>query len=238
MKKIILTSVVMLLFAVNVAAHNKTIFFIEIDNKNDIHAGQLFQVQYLSDRPMQYIDIPEWKDNIEVLNTRPARISRSSYVNGKKQNINLNGVTYTLRVEKAGTITIPATSAIIAGERYSCQAEKIKIHAPKKIKDIHCSFATKPEEITERKRFTIELICDYKPDRQPAINAEGLRVISTSTSTSINKGKKEYKYIYNLIALRKGEYQITPRNLTFNGTPYKMEPFTIKVFTKRNFQMM
>lgn len=228
-----------MLFAVNVAAqNNETIFFIEINNKNDIHAGQLFQVQYLSNRPMQYIDIPEWKDNIEVLNTQPARISRSSYVNGKKQNINLNGVTYTLRVEKAGTIIIPATSAIIAGKRYSCQAEKIKIHAPKKIKDIHCSFATKPEEITEGMRFTLELICDYKPNRQPAINAEGFRVIATSASTSINKGKKEYKYIYNLIAPRKGEYQITPRNLTFNGTLYKMEPFTIKVLTKRNFQML
>lgn len=230
---------VVILFAVNVTAqNNETIFFIEINNKNDIHAGQLFQVQYLSNRPMQYIDIPEWKDNIEVLNTQPARISRSSYVNGKKQNINLNGVTYTLRVEKAGTIIIPATSAIIAGKRYSCQAEKIKIHASKKIKDIHCSFATKPEEITEGMRFTLELICDYKPDRQPTINTEGFRVIATSASTSINKGKKEYKYIYNLIAPRKGEYQITPRNLTFNGTLYKMEPFTIKVLTKRNFQML
>jgi len=238
MKRIIL-NLLTLLFTINLTAQNsETRFFIEIENENDIYAGQAFRVQYLSNRPIKYMDIPEWGKEIEILNAQPARISRSSITNGKKVNSTLNGVTYTVRVRKAGKIIIPATTAIINRQRYTCKEEKVKIHAPKKMKTIHCSFATKPKEVTEGTRFLLILSCDYRPDKQPTINAEGLRLITTSTSTSIINGKKKYEYTFNLMAPRKGEYQITPRNLTFNGAEYDMEPYIIKVLTKRVYQAL
>lgn len=239
MKTKIILSLLVLLFTVNLSAQNsETEFFIKIENPNDIYAGQVFQVQYLSNRPIKYMDIPEWGKEIEVLNTQPARISSTSMVNGKRKSTQLNGVTYTLRVRKAGKVTIPATIAVIGRQRFTCKEEKLKIHAPQKVKNIHCSFAVKPEEITEGSRFLLTLSCDYRPDRQPTIKAEGLRLMSASTSTSTINGKKKYEYTFILIAPRKGEYRITPRNLTFNGVEYKMEPYIIKVLTKRNFQMI
>lgn len=238
MKKTIL-SLLTLLFTINLTAQNSgTEFFIEIENENDIYAGQVFRVQYLSNRPIKYMDIPEWGEEIEILNAQPARISRSSIINGRKENSTLNGATYTVRVRKAGKITIPATTAVINRQRYTCKEKKIKIHAPKKIKAIHCSFTTKPQEITEGTRFLLILSCDYRPDIQPTIKAEGLRLLTTSTSTSTINGKNKYEYTFNLMAPRKGEYQIIPRNLTFNGEEYHMEPYIIKVLTKRVYRAL
>lgn len=238
MKKIIL-NLLTLLFTVNLIAQNSdTKFFIEIENKNDIYAGQVFRVQYLSNRPIKYMDIPEWGKEIEILNAQPARISRSSITNGKKVISTLNGITYTIRVRKAGKIIVPATTAIINRQHYTCKKEMVKIHTPKKMKAIHCSFATKPKEVTEGTKFLLILSCNYRPDKQPTINAEGLRLMTTSASTSIVNGKKKYEYTFNLIAPRKGEYQITPHNLTFNGAEYDMKPYIIKVLRKRVYQAL
>ena len=92
------------------SAQNDSVrFFNEVDTSFcKVHVGQDVRVGYYSTGEIYDMSVPRWDDCEAELVSGPhsTRSSKTSFVNGKQENLSLHGNYYIVRFKKAGWVTL------------------------------------------------------------------------------------------------------------------------------------
>ena len=216
------------------SAQNDSVrFFNEVDTSFcKVHVGQDVPVGYYSTREIYDMSVPRWDDCEAELVSGPhsTRSSRTSFVNGKQENLSLHGNYYIVRFKKAGWVTLPSVRAMTGGKMRTCSTMKVCVLPAENIEEVVCSVSTEPETLRPGEVFKFVLTCNRHPDEsKPELEHPGIRQLSFSTRYSKKDGKEEYAFVYRMEVVRSGSNIIRVRKLTFGGTDYPIKPFLLKI---------
>lgn len=110
--KVLVVLCCLALHIATLSAQNDSVrFFNEVDTSFcKVHVGQDVRVGYYSTGEIYDMSVPRWDDCEAELVSGPhsTRSSRTSFVNGKQENLSLHGNYYIVRFKKAGWVTLPS----------------------------------------------------------------------------------------------------------------------------------
>ena len=114
--KVLVVLCCLALHIATLSAQNDSVrFFNEVDTSFcKVHVGQDVRVGYYSTGEIYDMSVPRWDDCEAELVSGPhsTRSSRTSFVNGKQENLSLHGNYYIVRFKKAGWVTLPSVRAM------------------------------------------------------------------------------------------------------------------------------
>lgn len=125
MKRIFLTSIILLLAMVQAMADNVTL---RAQAPSMVETGEKFRIQYsVNTQNVSSFDYPSF-DGLQVL-YGPSTSSSSSIqiINGQMSQSSSYTYTFTVMAEKEGTVTVPSASIVADGKTIKSQALKIKV---------------------------------------------------------------------------------------------------------------
>ena len=215
------------------AAQDKVSFFSEMDTVfQQIHVGREVQLCYLSNRKIEKHTLPVWNtEEVErISGPHPTTSSRVETINGVSEVVSLQGVYYAIRFLKSGTFTLPAITAVIEGNTYTCDPAVVRVLPAESSEGVVCTLAVKPETPKVGQEFEVILTCNRKPDASvPTFHHPDIEQVSFSGNSTSRNGVGEYRYVYKMKAARPGNYILVPLDLTFGGTEYPLKTYQFDV---------
>lgn len=212
---------------------DKAFFVSEVDTAfHQIYVGKEVQLRYLSNREMEKCTPPVWDaEEVErISGPHPMSSSRMTMVNGNSEIVSLQGFYFAIRFLKPGTVTLPAITAIIEGNTYTCASAVVNVLPAKNSEGVVCTLTTEPAMPKAGQEFKLILVCNREPDpRTPAFQHPGIEQLSSSNMYSSRNGVEEYRFVYRMKAERPGSYVITPLDLTFGGVEYPLNTYPLDI---------
>lgn len=218
------------------AQKDSVLFFNEVDTVFEkVRVGLEVDVTYYSTFEIRNLSLPRWDSCGAEQLSAPHNTSsfRTSVVNGEMKKLRLKGISYKVRFNRPGWVTLPVATAIIDGEERTCTPMKLRVlplEDAKKIEDITCSFSTIPVEIDPNQMFRLVLTCSHRPDQSKLeLEHPGIKMLSSSFGFSRQNGREEYEFTYVMKIVQAGSHFIRIKRLTFGGVNYPLEPYLLKI---------
>ena len=159
--KVLVVLCCLALHIATLSAQNDSVrFFNEVDTSFcKVHVGQDVRVGYYSTGEIYDMSVPRWDDCEAELVSGPhsTRSSRTSFVNGKQENLSLHGNYYIVRFKKAGWVTLPSVRAMTGGKMRTCSTMKVCVLPAENIEEVVCSVSTEPETLRPGEVFKFVL---------------------------------------------------------------------------------
>lgn len=161
--------------------------------------------------------------------SRPSRLSQSQYVNGQVHSTRWTGRAYTVRLRRAGRVTLPGATALVDGRRLRAAPWVLHVQASMGAAGVTASFSTRPAEVRPGECFYLTLTLNRLPDAFPELEHPGLSLLSSSNGRSVKEGVTRYTYTYLLRLDDLTSCLVYVKGLTFGGEPFAVDPYLLRV---------